>query len=338
MTEEKIDFVVPLVDCNDPEWIKSYNYYRPNKPISDESRFRDWGIFKYWFRSVEKYAPWVNKVFLITNGTFPEWINSDCEKLVLIKHSDYIPDQYLPTFNSNTIELNYHRLADLSEHFVLFNDDMFICAPIQPEYYFRDGLPCDFNFESPFRNPQFCELNQYGIDISSYCDVAVLNRHFNRNIVIRQSWRKWFGNHLWGKPLFLSLLMLGRSKFESFPILHIEQPMLKSVLKDIWDKENSALSASCTRFREPTNLNQYLIRYWQFASNKFYPVKRKGLAYHYYDKEIVEDLIKNLTNEQFQSICINDTPYCSEEDYEYAGNMIRQAFDKKFPTASIFEK
>ena len=65
---EKIDFVVPWVDSNDPEWIKSYNHYRPEKPIQDTARFRDWGIFRYWFRAVERYAPWVNKVFLITNG------------------------------------------------------------------------------------------------------------------------------------------------------------------------------------------------------------------------------------------------------------------------------
>ena len=79
---EKIDFVVPWVDSNDPEWIALYNHYRPEKPIKDNSRFRDWDIFRYWFRAVERYAPWVNKVFLITNGKFPDWINPDCTKLV----------------------------------------------------------------------------------------------------------------------------------------------------------------------------------------------------------------------------------------------------------------
>ena len=68
----KIDFIVTWVDSNDPEWIKSYNYYRPEKPITDSARFRNWDIFRYWFRAVERYAPWVNKVFLVTNGRFPD--------------------------------------------------------------------------------------------------------------------------------------------------------------------------------------------------------------------------------------------------------------------------
>ena len=80
-------------------------------------------IFRYWFRAVERYAPWVNKVFLVTNGKFPDWINPDNPKLVLVKHDDYIPEEYLPTFNSCAIELHLHRIKDLSEHFVYFNDD-----------------------------------------------------------------------------------------------------------------------------------------------------------------------------------------------------------------------
>ena len=334
---EKIDFIVTWVDSNDPSWIESYNYYRPNKPIQYRGRFRDWNLFKYWFRSVEKYAPWVNKVFLVTNGKFPDWINPNCKKLVLVKHSDYIPEEKLPTFNSNTIELYFNRIEGLSEHFVLFNDDIFINAPIQPEHYFRDGLPCDFNFESPFRNPKYTDENQYGIDITTFCDIAILNRHFNRKKVICKAWKKWYGRHLWGKPVIMSLLMAGRSNFENFVLLHLEQPFLKSVFDEVWEKERNVLDKSCTRFRENTNLNQYFMRFWQFASNRFHPVQKKGLTYLYYNEDIVNDLIKNMKEEHFQSICINDTPNISEKMYEYAKKKIQQAFEEKLPKHSIFE-
>lgn len=338
MNNAKIDFVVTWLDSNDPTWIKSYNQYRHGKPIEDNARFRNWELFRYWFRAVERYAPWVNKVFLVTNGKFPDWINPDCEKLVLVKHEDYMPTKYLPTFNSNAIELNLHRLEDLSEHFVLFNDDIFINAPIEPDYYFRDELPCDFNFESPFYNPEYSNANLYGIDVTIFCDIAVLNSHFNRKEVVRKAWKKWYGPHLWGKPILLSLLMTGRRKFENFTLLHLEQPFLKSVFKEVWEKEETILDNSCSRFRQVTNLNQYLMRYWQFATNRFFPVRKKGLVYHHYEKEIVTDLIKNLKEEHFQSICINDTPFCSEEDYQNAKAMIRQAFDEKFPNISIYER
>lgn len=334
----KIDFVVLWLDSTDPEWIATYNHYRPEKPLLDHARFRNWDIFRYWFRSVERYAPWVHKVYLITNGTFPKWINPDCEKLVLIKHTDFIPQEYLPTFNSCTIELNIGRIDTLSEYFVYFNDDMFINAPVEPDYFFKEGLPCDYNFESVYRNPVYDNKNKFGIDLHNYWDIAIINRNFDRKKVIHQAWKKWYGPHLWGKPFLFSLLMLNRSQFENFTLFHHEQPMLKSIFQEIWEKEGDVLNQSCTRFRENINLNQYLIRYWQFASNKFYPVPKKGLAYHYYNKEIVTDLIKNLYEEKCPSICINDSPYCSDSDFDYAKKEIKLAFEKKFPIISMFEK
>lgn len=335
---EKIDFIVTWVDSNDPEWIKSYNYYRPEKPITDNARFRNWDIFRYWFRAVERYAPWVNKVFLVTNGKFPDWINPECKKLVLVKHSDYIPEKYLPTFNSNAIELNFGRIKDLSEQFVLFNDDVFINAPVKPNYFFRNGLPCDYNFETPFSNRQHTKENSYGIGITRYCDVAIINSHFNRNEVIRQAWSKWYGKHLWGKPLLLSLLMLGRDHFENFVMSHQEQPMLKSIFHEIWEKEPSALDSSCSKFRQFMDLNQYLIRYWQFASNKFYPLKRRSLLYEHYNQDILTDLQKVILEERTNSVCINDTPYCSEEDFLLVSKTIKRCFETKFPNISAFEK
>lgn len=335
---DKIDFVVPWVDSTDPEWIESYNFYRPEKPIKDHSRFRDWNIFRYWFRAVERYAPWVNKVFLITNGKFPEWINPDCEKLVLVKHSDYIPAKYLPTFNSETIELNIGRIKELSEHFVYFNDDIFLNAPIVPEYCFRNGLPCDFNFESPYKNPEHTKEDNYGIDITMYCDIAIINSHFNRKQTVRQAWNKWYGKHLWWKPLLLSLLMLGRDKFEHFIMLHLEQPMLKSVFQEVWEKEPEVLDRSCSRFRSDTDLNQYVIRYWQFASNKFYPLRKSGIAYQRYNEEILADLQKVMLEERYNTVCINDTTYCSEKDYLLASKIVRECFEKKFPNKSMFER
>ena len=131
----EIDFVVTWVDSNDPKWQEEFQKYKGITTTADQSkaRYRDWDFFKYWFRSIEKYAPWVHKVYVITNGTFPSWINRDCQKLVLVKHSDYIPQQYLPTFNSRTIEFYMNSIPGLSEHFVYFNDDMYLNAPVSQE-------------------------------------------------------------------------------------------------------------------------------------------------------------------------------------------------------------
>jgi len=72
---------------------------------------------------VEQFAPWVRKIHFVTCGQKPEWLNADHPKLSLVNHSDYIPQQFLPTFNSSLIEIYLHRIPDLTEHFVYFNDD-----------------------------------------------------------------------------------------------------------------------------------------------------------------------------------------------------------------------
>lgn len=103
-----IDFVIPWVDGSDQEWIELFNKYAPsgkkkNIDFSAE-RYRDYGLLKYWFRGVEKFAPYVRKVHFITNGQKPDWLNTDCPKLNWVKHSDYIPQDCLPVFSSHPID------------------------------------------------------------------------------------------------------------------------------------------------------------------------------------------------------------------------------------------
>ena len=104
-----IDIVIPWVDSSDPNWRKEkMNYDTDDSLTTDnrEIRYRDWGNLKYIFRGIEKYAPWVRKVHFITYGHLPKWLNVDNTRINIVKHSDYIPAEYLPTFSSHVIELN----------------------------------------------------------------------------------------------------------------------------------------------------------------------------------------------------------------------------------------
>lgn len=108
---DSIDFVIPWVNGNDPEWIKEKsNFEKQSEGDRRDIRFRDWDNLRYWFRAVEAYAPWVNRIHFITWGHLPEWLNTAHPKLNIVTHQDYIPQAYLPTFNSHTIELNMHRI------------------------------------------------------------------------------------------------------------------------------------------------------------------------------------------------------------------------------------
>ena len=90
--ETQIDFVIPWVDGNDPEWIKEKNAFSnvitENDDVRD-IRFRDWETLKYWFRGVEEYAPWVNRIHFVTWGHVPKWLNTEHPKIHIVNHRDY---------------------------------------------------------------------------------------------------------------------------------------------------------------------------------------------------------------------------------------------------------
>ena len=339
MSDIKIDFVVTWLDSNDPEWQKQYAYYKHGaKGDKGKGRFREMNIFRYWFRAVERYAPWVNKVFLVTNGKFPDWINPDNPKLVLVKHEDYIPEEYLPTFNSCTIELHLHRIKDLSEHFVYFNDDVLVNGPVSPDYFFRNGLPCDLNKETCFNVPIYTRTDRFNISMSMLADLGIVNAYFDRWTTVCQSPRRWFGRHLGMKGLLMSLLLMRQRLFVGFSNFHTEQAFLKSTFEEVWEKEPDFLKASCTRFREDVIANPYLCRYWQFAKNRFYPQKRQFATIHLFSRQVANDIKRGIIDTRNKTICLNDTSLCPEEDFEFLDHYILQLLEEKYPSKSAFER
>ena len=139
-----IDIVIPWVDGADPVWQQERARFQPSSGAdSSAARYRDWDTLRYWFRGIERYAPWVRTIHFITYGHLPAWLNTSNPKLHVVNHRDYIPKEYLPTFSSHTIELNMHRIEGLAEHFLYFNDDVFLNAPTKPEDFFMKGLPAD---------------------------------------------------------------------------------------------------------------------------------------------------------------------------------------------------
>ena len=337
MKQHPIDFVVTWLDSSDPEWQKEYSKYRGGTHREDNARFRNWDLFKYWFRSIETYAPWVNKVFLVTNGTFPKWINPNHPKLVLVKHSDFIPAKYLPTFNSHTIELHLHRIKGLSEHFVYHNDDTYLNAPINPDYYFINGLPCDSNKERISNFPTYNKIDKFSHKINLYCDLGVVNYHFNRQKVVRQSPKRWFGIHLGVKGILASIILYKNPGFVAFYSRHFERPMLKSIFDEIWEQEPEMMDSSCTRFRQDVSLSPYVIRYWQFATNRFHPISFDSGRHLNITKENLSIIIQSLNDPSIKSLCVNDSPLCNEEDVESIKESLLDSVNKKFPSKSNFE-
>ena len=230
-----------------------------------------------------------------------------------------------------------HRIKGLSEHFVYFNDDVLINCPVTPDYYFKEGLPCDNNKETCFNVPLYTPNEKFNIYMSMMADIGMINAHFNRWETVCQSPKRWFGPHLGLKGLIMSSVLMKQHLFVGFSNYHCEQTFLKSTYQEVWDKESDFLNASCTRFREEVIANPYLFRYWQLAKNMFYPLKRKSYAIHISDKSCTNTMDEVLLSDKYHSVCINDTSLCTDEDFEFAMNHVTNLLEKKFPEKSSFE-
>ncbi len=324
----KIDFVVPWVDGSDPEWQEEYSKYS-GKSISPE-RYRDWGVFKYWFRAVEKYAPWVNKVHLITCGQVPEWLNTEHPKINLVFHEDYIPHEWLPTFSSHPIELNMHRIPELSEHFVYFNDDMYLSAPCTERDFFRDGLPCDQAIVTFYRPDWKDALYKKILNNEMF----VINKHFSKRNVICKNPCSWF-NMKYGKHFLYNLYCLPLDWFPGLHIHHLPQPYLRSNIENVWRKEKDLLDeTSSHRFRDQADVSQSIFRFFSLCQGEFIPRRNIGGYYDIGAKD--EEVSRCFLRQSKKMICINDTLHEVDADAEM--RFLQGLFAKVFPEKSSFEK
>ena len=340
---ERIDFVLTWVDGTDPAWLADkQRFERKETAVSGaddanmECRYRaDTDILRFWFRAVEKFAPWMNRIHFVTCGQKPEWLNETHPKLHWVNHRDYIPSEYLPTFNSNVIELNYHRINDLSEHFVLFNDDMILTRPISPEFYFRNGVPV---LMTDLRYPKKIGYNNWSrIAFNDYC---LVNRSFDIGLAIRQNKDKWFSVRDLGlRRVVQNVVSYVANKTLPVGLYgHVALPHLKSTLQEIWDRyPDIMLQTTKHKFRTDDQVNQWLLCAWNQAKGIFYPVHENGIGRNFsLSPDNIKEVCDAIIKQHYPQICINDTQNNIDPD-RCAAEIVR-AFETILPQKSSFEK
>ena len=329
MNETKIDIVIPWVDPTDPIWVEDKNKFSTsNHDDNREIRYRDWDNLKYVFRSIEQFAPWVNKVHFITYGHLPEWLNADCPKLNIVYHEDYIPEKYLPTFNSHTIELNLNRIESLSEQFIYFNDDIFLLKPVKPSDFFKNGKPRDVNIPS-LVIPSFVTFSP-----NVFNSVAVINKYFDKHQIIKHNPLKYF-NFKYGLIGFIRCIMFFPwPYYTGFYVHHLSNSYLKSTLDEVWERESELLDESCShRFRNHNDVNQYVFRFWQLASDTFFPGTINGKFFKVGNNN--EKLLRYIRKQKGKMICINDGDQI--DDFNRAKTDINTTLKQLFPNKCCFE-
>lgn len=292
-----MDAVITYVDGNDPFWKADYQKYT-NVPIMDK-RFRDWGTLKYLLRGIHKYMPFVDNVYLVVShpSQVPSW--ADQENLHIVLHKDIIPAEFLPTFNSNPIEMHLHRIEGLSEEYLYFNDDLFPVAECLAEDFFRNGKGV-------------LGFKKHWLACGMYKKICR-----NSDKVAREA-----------AGLKPSCSFLRPQ--------HICTAMLKSQCEAIYEAQKPQILASLTRTRTERNLTQYLFLNYQYYKGLMIPerISSKHCSLAVTSPEKLKECI---LNPQRSMLCINDVRL-SDERFEILREAIVSAFETRFPDKSRFEK
>ena len=294
---DKIDFVIPYVNPTDSNWLEQYRQHTKDEI---DCRFRDWGVLPYVFRSIERHIPWINQLVLIvaSDSQVPAWV--DTTKVKVIKHSDFIPAEYLPVFNSNTIEMFLGNIKGLTQHFIYSNDDIFFLQDMKPSDFFDDK-----------DNPIVRYLIKNKVDssflkiVKNTCDL--IRPDFNHNTLDKDSFYK---------PR------------------HFAQPMYMPIVKTVQALHEKQMLNSITRFRDADkNYNQYLYTDYEIFMG-YGCLDNKGM-YFSFDNHSVGELAQILlsTPEDMSMLCVNDTFVVTEDQ----GVIVRKLMDIAFPTPCKYE-
>lgn len=307
----KIDLVVPYVDSSDPEWQKLYNQYNPseeqNEQINALSRFRGQGdFFKYFFRCLDKNLPWLGQVHLLVQSVsqIPDWI--DTTKVHIVLHKDFIPQEYLPTFNSTCIEMFLHRIPGLSEYFIYTNDDVFVIKPL---------WQIDF-----FRAKKVKTSTHWAWDYHILYGHHVVNGY---SLIFNKSKE--------------SIIQEAR-----VPCLaHIMRPYIKSQMAICFQKYEPTILNSISPFRAEYNLNIYIFDYYAIKNRMSYPqdsIKNLMVA-SVTNRDKWEKIFSNngrfLIINEINMLCIQD----NRDDINiYEDPLLNSYFSTCYPTKSKYEK
>lgn len=336
---EKIDFVIPWVDGSDPEWIQKRNRYLESGGKKDflssdyrDIRYREWGTLRFWFRAVDKYAPWVNTVHFVTDHQVPKWLNTNCDKLKIVYHEDFIPKEYLPTFSSHAIEIFFHKIPGLSDNFVYFNDDTYLTDYVKPTDFFLNGKPKALGI---------LNIKTFNIDdtmgFSQLVDAAVINKYFVKNDVIKSNFFKWF-NYKYGFNFLRTVLLMPWKDIPDLYLNHLPTNMNKETYNIVWNKEHDILEkAALHKFRNYTDVNQWLFSFWQICSGQFEPQEFNiGKAFCIGDDLLTTNYVCNVIKKRkYKMICIGEGNDITGVEKAYI--QILETLKKTFPERSMFE-
>ncbi len=297
-----IDIVYTWVNSQDKEWQKLFSEFK-NLDEIDKDRFVSIDELKYSLRSIEQYAPWVNKIYILTNCAKPNWLKSH-PLIEWVDHKDVFKKEELPTFNSHSLGLSLVNIPNLSEHFIYLNDDFFLFNRVKKEDFFT---PNDLSISY---------LEPYGI---IYHDRINYDKEFYALAAIN-------GKKLFEKKYNISPTQLHRHvpySFKRSTLIKMEKVFKKDIERT---RKN--------HFRDASDVSvSFLYNHYALYHKEAVYRETNSILVNFRNYKSHE---KNILKRRPKFVCINDGAGSSEvkEYKEWTAKFLEQCFPKK----AVWEK
>ncbi|MFE9610369.1 stealth conserved region 3 domain-containing protein [Streptomyces sp. NPDC006012] len=308
-----VDAVYTWVDGDDPVLDAKR---RAHQAVSDNSiapretgasRYTSHDELKYALRSLEMYAGFIRHVYLVTDSQVPAWLDPDAEGLTVVDHRDILPADALPVFNSHAIESRLHHIPGLSEHYLYFNDDVFINRPVRAEHFFHGNGIARIPL-SPLK---------LGVGAPHPLEPAPNSAGKNTREVIR----RFHGRYITHKSL------------------HTPHPQLLSVMNEMEGLAIEELQrTSYSRFRSTTDVApaSTLHHHWAIATGRAVPADYRFRYVQLGTPDMRRRLARLAAGEDVDFFCLNDVD-TAPEARTAARAAIRGFLERKYPFPSRFE-
>ena len=308
-----IDLVYLWVDGNNPEWMARRAAFldaKTDNSLTNSRSYLNNDELKYSLRSVERYAPWIRNIFILTDNQKPKWLDISNPKIKIIDQNDILPNKSLPCFNSNVLEHFLYKIPNLSEHFLLSNDDMFLNRTVLPNTFFAaDGFPIIRLNRKPFRR----------------------FRWFLREQILKKP------HKLYSKALF-NAAQLVKNKFGVFynglPHHNIDSYLKSDCLRvseQIFKDEIDQMKMN--HVRSSNDIQRVIYSYVALAEKRGHlqHVSSKDSLHVHIQKERHYERLEKINPTFF---CMNDTEYADDNDRM----KLKEWLNNRFPKKSQFEK
>ena len=256
-----------------------------------------------------QYAPWIHKIYIVTDNQVPSWLDTSNPKVRIVDHKEIMPEICLPCFNSAVIEHFLYNIPGLSEHFLYANDDMFVNRPVKPDDFFaQDGLTIVRFNRRPLRKfTLWFKEKVQGRALSNY--VQTIRRS-------AEMVEKKYGIYYGGKTH------------------HNIDAYLKSDYQhaaQVFDSEIKATFANHVRSASDVQRNIYsYVALAEKRAHLHYVTQRTSFRFHIHR----ENHYKKLKRYNPMLFCMNDSEFATDEDRKRMADFL----SLRFPDKSQFEK